>query len=124
MRAKIRRENMNSDVEHAVVTALLAESLKQVRLAISIDSTMADFDMEGRLVDALAQLDRQLKPSEVERLGKERKRDKFYVEWEETCDSIIDAARSLRASPKLKFLSLLREVDFKIWREITDKVIG
>jgi hypothetical protein len=115
---------MKIDIDHHMVVYALEQALIYVRFAATVDTDLGDFDMESSLVDALAQLDRQLKPSEVEKMEKVLERDKFYIEWEEHCDSIADGAKSLRASPSLKFLSLLREVDVKIWREITDKVLG
>jgi hypothetical protein len=113
---------MKTDIDHHMVVYALEQALTCVRFAEVVDTDLGDFDMESSLVDALAQLDRQLKPSEAEEMVKETERDQFFVEWEERCQSIMDAAAFLKGNPALKFLVEVRQIDKILWRDICDKV--
>jgi hypothetical protein len=51
-------------VEKRRITALLDGALMRVRLAQETDPSLKDFDIEGKLIDALAQVDRQITDEE------------------------------------------------------------
>jgi len=52
-----------------VSTALYAEALRVVRLGNQVYPSLREFDVEGRLVDALAQLGREISDEEFERMA-------------------------------------------------------
>lgn len=60
---------MANQMQLDVSTALYAEALRVVRLGNQVYPSLREFDVEGRLVDALAQLGREISDEEFERMA-------------------------------------------------------